>query len=76
VLRVEAHAEDFLLQGDDASAGAEAPELERFAASTREVAPAVTETHEFREFLGGNVVHLGRRTTNTHMTDQIYFFSM
>jgi len=57
VLRVEPEAEDLLLQGQDAPAGAEAPELERLAAAARQVAPAVAEAHEIREFLGGDVVH-------------------
>ena len=57
VLRVEPEAEDLLLQGHDAPARARPPELERLAAAARQVAPAVAEAHEIREFLGGYVVH-------------------
>jgi len=76
VLRVEPHGEDLLFECEDASAGAEAPELERLATATRQVAPAVTDAHEIGEFLRGNVVHLGMRVTSAHRTDQIYFFCM
>ena len=74
MLRVEPEAEDLLLQGEDAPAGAGPPELERRAAAARQVAPAVAETHEVREFLGGDVVHWVPGFAVHVDVTEIYFF--
>ena len=77
MLRVELEAEDLLLEGEDAAAAARDAELEGFSASTREVAPAVAETDEFREFLGGNVKHLISKAGGyTHGSFCICFFRL
>jgi hypothetical protein len=73
VLCVKSHAEDLLLESEDASASAETPKLERLAAATRQVAPAVTQAHEVGEFLRGNVVHL-RGVLSTCVFDRNAFF--
>jgi len=74
VLCVESEAQDLLLEGCDAAAGAETAELERFATATREVAPAFADAHEIREFLRGDVVHLVNDYESVHMGDKYLFF--
>ena len=73
MLRVESETQDFLLQGRDTATGAETAEFEGFPAATRKIAPAVAGSHEIREFLGGNVVHLGKDVEPTHMGDKYLF---
>ena len=76
VRRVQPHAQHLLLHGQDAVTAAETPELERLAAATRKVIPAVAEAHELGELLRGYVEHLvWAFRAHVYVIEMCFFYS-